>query len=219
MVFQFESLKPLFSIIGELVFYLIIFVIIAAAVMAILISISFKTGYFPFPNLFVLAIIALEAPIRALYRFAGQEDSIVDLVCIKLINLVNLKSYRSVSRDKKAIFLPQCLRAIDCPAELGSEGIQCVQCGKCKIKDAKAEAKRLGYIVFVVPGSSFIKRMIAKYKPGAILGVGCIEEIRNGLDMCQKYKIPAQGIVLDEAGCITTTVNWDRFYELMREEN
>ncbi len=219
MILQVDSLSPMFSVIGELVFYLIIFIIIAAGIMAILISISFKTGYFPFPDLFVLAIIALEAPIRALYRFAGQEDAIVDLVCIKLINLVNLKSYRAVQRDRKAIFLPQCLRALDCPADLSAEGIQCIQCGKCKIKEAKEEAERLGFRVFIVPGSSFIKRMIAKYKPGAILGVGCVEEVRNGLDMCQKYRIPAQGIVLDEAGCITTSLNWDRFYEKVREES
>lgn len=211
------QLEPLFLIIGELVFYLAIFIIIAAAILAILISISFKTGYFPFPNLFVLAIIALEAPIRAMFRFAGAEDAVVDLVCIDLINLVNLKSYRAVSKEKKAIFLPQCLRSIECPADLNSEGIQCISCGKCRIKEAKEEAERLGYRVFVVPGSSFIKRMIAKYRPSAILGVGCVEEIRNGLDMCQKYKIPAQGIVLDEAGCITTKVNWDRFYRVMRE--
>ncbi|MEM2933422.1 MAG: DUF116 domain-containing protein [Halobacteria archaeon] len=211
------QLEALFLIVGEIVFYLILFIIIAAVILAILISISFKTGYFPFPNLFILAIIALEAPIRAIFRLVGTEDAVVDLVCIDLINLINLKPYKAIPIAKKAIFLPQCLRSIECPAKLSPEGIQCIACGRCKLKDAKEEAERLGYKVFIVPGSSFIRRMIAKYKPSAILGVGCVEEVRDGLDMCHKHKIPAQGIVLDEAGCIATKLNWEKFYKKLRE--
>ncbi|MEM2924290.1 MAG: DUF116 domain-containing protein [Methanocellales archaeon] len=207
----------MFPIIGEVVFYSILIIIVAAVILAMLISISFKTGYFPFPNLFILAIIALEAPIRAIFRLVGTDDAIVDYVCIDIINLINLKPYRVIPRNKKAIFLPQCLRSIECPAKLSPEGIQCIGCGKCKIKDAKEEAEKLGYRVFIVPGSSFIKRMISKYKPSAILGVGCVEEVRDGLDMCNKYKIPAQGIVLDEAGCIATKLNWEKFYKMLRE--
>ena len=59
--------------------------------------------------------------------------------------------------------------------------------------EAKKYAEGMGYRFFIVPGSSFIKRIIKKYRPGAIVGVGCHMEIKEGLDLCHSHAIPAQG--------------------------
>jgi hypothetical protein len=69
---------------------------------------------------------------------------------------------------------------------------------------------------FVVPGSSFIMRMMKKYHPSAIIGVGCLCEIKEGLDMMHKYKIPAVGVVLDRSGCVSTVLNWEKLFEVMQ---
>jgi hypothetical protein len=70
---------------------------------------------------------------------------------------------------------------------------------------------------FVVPGASFIKRMVKKYNPRAILGVGCLQELKEGGEMCEKMKIPAQGIVLLKDGCVSTHLNWGLFYDLLNK--
>ena len=59
------------------------------------------------------------------------------------------------------------------------------------------------------PGSSFIKRIIKKYRPGAIVGVGCHMEIKEGLDLCHSHAIPARGVPLSKAGCVATTLDWE----------
>jgi len=56
------------------------------------------------------------------------------------------------------------------------------------------KCESIGYKVFIVPGSSFIKRLVRNYKPNAILGVGCITEIKAGLEMCEKLNLFGVGL-------------------------
>jgi hypothetical protein len=70
-------------------------------------------------------------------------------------------------------------------------------------------------MVFIVPGSSFVKRLVRKHKPTAILGVGCMAEVKAGLEMCEKLNLCGVGIVLQKAGCFSTILDWDKFYEFI----
>ena len=93
--------------------------------------------------------------------------------------------------------------------------MNCINCGNCEIGKAKKSAEGIGYKVFIVPGSSFIKRIVRKHKPTAILGVGCMTEIKSGLEMCEKLNLQGVGLVLAKAGCVSTILNWDNFYEFI----
>jgi hypothetical protein len=93
-----------------------------------------------------------------------------------------------------------------------------VNCGGCGVGEAKKYAESMGYKFFIVPGSSFIKRIIKKNRPMAIVGVGCSMEIKEGLDLCQKHAIPARGVLLSKAGCVATTLDWEQFYEAITEK-
>jgi hypothetical protein len=148
-------------------------------------------------------------------RIFKIDDLRMDRIAIKLKNQAMYKSYRKIPFSKRAVFLPQCLRSPTCPAVLSPEGIKCRDCGACGISMAQKEAKKLGYMIFVVPGSSFIMRMIQKYRPEAIIGVGCMCEVRDGLDMMHRYRIPAIGVMLDRAGCVNTQLDWNRLFEVM----
>jgi hypothetical protein len=59
--------------------------------------------------------------------------------------------------------------------------------------------------------------MIQKYHPKAIVGVGCMMEIKEGIDLCYRYDISAIGVPLLEAGCVCTTLDWDKFYEIISD--
>lgn len=211
------EISSVFQIIGEIVVYAAIFLFMIAVLVSLLIAYSFKTERFIFPSFMLFSISILENFVKALFRLFRMDDSIVDNVGITLKNKVSLKKFKATPNDKRMIFFPQCLRALDCPSKLGSEGIQCVNCGNCQIGMAKKCAETKGYKVFIVPGSSFIKRLVRKHKPRAILGVGCMTEIKGGLEMCEKMDLFGVGITLEKAGCVATVLDWDRFYEFIEE--
>ncbi len=209
------EIDSLFILIGKTVIYGALALLILAVLGSVLIAYSFKTERFIFPNFMLFSITVLETIVKAMFRLVGVDDSIVDDVGIALKNKISLRKFRETPIYKRLIFLPQCLRAVDCPSKLSPEGMKCINCGHCEVGHAIKSAESIGYKVFIVPGSSFIKRLVRKHKPNAILGVGCITEIKAGLEMCEKLNLFGVGLVLDRAGCVSTTLNWDNFYEFI----
>jgi hypothetical protein len=181
----------------------------------LLLAYQFKTGNFLFPNLLVAGIDFFESPIRVILRAFKIDDLRMDRIAIRLKNQAMYKSFQKIPFNRRAIFLPQCLRSTTCPAVLSPEGIKCKDCGACGISRAQKEAKKLGYMIFVVPGSSFIMRMMKKYRPDAIIGVGCICEVRDGLAMMHRNRIPAMGVMLDRSGCVNTVLDWEKLFQVM----
>ncbi len=209
------EIDSLFILIGKTVIYGALALLILAVLGSLLIAYSFKTERFIFPNFMLFSITVLETIVKAMFRLVGVDDGIVDDVGIALKNKISIRKFRETPINKRLIFLPQCLRAADCPSKLSPEGIKCIDCGHCDVGHAIKSAESIGYKVFIVPGSSFIKRLVRKHKPNAILGVGCITEIKAGLEMCEKLNLFGVGLVLDKAGCVSTTLNWDNFYEFI----
>jgi uncharacterized protein len=210
-------LDQAFYLIGEAVVALALFILVVSALGAVLILYSFKTGHFFAARLMLICIVLLESVIKAIFWIASADDSIVDDVGVRLRNYINKKEFKKISPEFKFIFMPQCVRSVDCPAKLTPEGIKCVACGRCGVGAAKKLAEGFGYKFFVVPGSSFIKRIVKKYKPRAIIGVGCQMEIKEGLDLCHNYGIPALGVPLSQAGCVSTTLDWERFCDIISD--
>ncbi|BAI61258.1 conserved hypothetical protein [Methanocella paludicola SANAE] len=202
-------------ILGSILLLLLILSIMIVVIATLLLIYTIKTGKVLFPNLLVLGIMFFEGPIKAVTRLFGFDDSNIDRISIDMKNRAMWATFSKIPFEKRAVFIPQCLRSVDCPARLSPEGIKCKDCGLCDITRAKKEAERLGYMLFVVPGSSFIVRMIRKYRPEGIIGVGCLCEVKEGLDLMHKNKIPAVGVVLDKSGCVSTVLDWDKLFEVM----
>jgi hypothetical protein len=211
-----DVLSLLALIVGWAIFIGLFVSAIVIAVVILLLAYSFKTGNFLFPNLIVLGISFFESPIKSVLKLFHIDDTRVDKIGIDLKNRAMFPMFKKVPFNKRAIFIPQCLRSVDCPARLSPEGIKCKECGACGIAKAKKSAESLGYLFFIVPGSSFMIRMLKKYKPYAIIGVGCMSEVKEGLEMAGKYKLPVAGVVLNTTGCVETTLNWDKFFEVMQ---
>ena len=212
-----EYLNQLFYLIGQAVVFLAAAVLLISVLIALLILYSFKTGNFFAARYMLLGIMLLEDVIKSLFWVARADDSIMNDVGVRLRNYINTKKFLNTPYEKRFIFIPQCLRSVQCPAKLTPEGIMCVNCGRCGIGEAKNYAEGMGYKLFIVPGSSFIKRIIKKYRPGAIVGVGCHMEIKEGLDLCHSHGIPARGVPLSTSGCVATSIDWEAFYEAIAE--
>jgi hypothetical protein len=201
-------------IIGEITLMVLAGIFFFAVLMVILGLISIRRGKIYFPSLLKSGMVLLEGLTRALFRLFGLEDNQVHAFFIQLHNTMNKKAFEAVPVSERAIFLPQCLRSAQCPAHLTPEGLKCRSCGLCSIGHWLQVFERLGYRVFSVPGSSFIKRMVKKYRPRAIIGVGCISEVREGLEMSDKLGLISMGIVTLKEGCVETLVNWDEVLEI-----
>jgi len=209
------TLYILATALGAILLILLFLSALIVIMVTILLAYSFKTGNVLFPNQLILGIMFFEGPIKAIMRFFHVDDTAIDRISIDLQNRAMWSAFSKVPYGERAIFIPQCLRSVECPARLSPEGIKCKECGRCGIANAKKRAEKLGYMFFVVPGSSFIIRMIRKYHPKAVIGVGCNIEVKDGLDLMNKHKIPAIGVVLDKSGCVSTILDWDRLFEVM----
>lgn len=192
---------------GVIVIVFILSLLILSLFSLLILSRFHKKGKIIFPY-FVLSIAStLEVPIERLINFFQIKGIDIDLIITQLRNKLNKKPFSKVPANKRAIFIPQCLRNIKCPATTGEEGINCINCGKCGIGIIKNEAENLGYMVFIAPGGSLVKRMVKKYQPKAVLGVGCSMEVKEGTALIESYGIPVQAVSLLRGGCINTRVD------------
>ncbi|MFH1721617.1 MAG: DUF116 domain-containing protein [Candidatus Altiarchaeota archaeon] len=159
------------------------------------------------PRVTLIILSMLEAPIKNILWIFNVDSEIIDQMAVQIRNNLYRAAYSEVPYSKRAVFLPQCLRDSNCPAPLTEEGIQCIGCQRCGIAEIKREAEDMGYLFFIAPGSTLIKRMVKKYRPKAVLGVGCSMEVKEGTEMMASVGLPVQAITLLRDGCVDTRVN------------
>ncbi len=214
MDLDFLTWNHLMYLIGELTVLIIVGAVVISFILAIISLYSIKKKRLYFPLLIKSGLVFLEGLMKAMFRFLGIEDREMLTFLIKLQNTMNAAEFARIPVEERAIFLPQCLRSSQCPAHLTPEGLKCRNCGQCEVGAARVLLERMGYKVFIVPGSSFIKRMVKKYHPRAILGVGCLPEVKEGIDMADKMGLVVMGVVTLKEGCVETLVNWPDVYEV-----
>ncbi len=150
----------------------------------------------------------------------GVEEKELFELYIETKNRSLIRSFASVPYNERVLLLPQCLRANDCPAEMGKYGYECKQCGRCSITKILQIAKDLGYKgAFVLPGGSLAKRILSELKPRASLGVACSKELVLGSYLCEKMGVIGQGVELLKDGCMNTLVEMKRLQEVMNINN
>jgi hypothetical protein len=214
MDLDFLTWNHLIYLIGELTLIIILGALITAFVLVIISLYSIKKKRLYFPKLIKSGLVFLEGLMKGMFRFFGLEDRELYTFLIKLINSMNSAEFARVPVAERAIFIPQCLRSSKCPAHLTPEGLKCRNCGQCDVGEARLLLERMGYKVFIVPGSSFIKRMVRKYRPKAIIVVGCLAEVKEGMDMADMMGLVVMGIVTLKEGCVETIANWQDIYEI-----
>jgi hypothetical protein len=196
-----------FNLIGIAVVALATGMFLLSVIGLALVVLFWKTRKIIIPKVTLLLLTGLEVPIKKLVGVFSLDGSFVDKMVAHMRNTLNRDAYASVPYNKRAVFMPQCLRHPDCPARLTVEGIKCVNCGRCGLGEIKKEVELVGMQFYIAPGSSLIKRMIIKNKPHAILGVGCSMEVKEGGVMMAAAGMPAQAVILSHDGCVDTRVD------------
>ena len=135
-----------------------------------------------------------------------------DHVMIVARNELNRGSFE---KSEKRIFLaPHCLRSPDCPASTTQYGVQCKRCGKCQFDNIMNGVEKFHYSLFILAGSSFVKKLIEETKPDGILLLGCAYEI-NKVMMALDGRI-TYGITLLKDGCVNTISDLDKVISTMQ---
>ncbi len=201
-------------ILGELLLVFIAFWLIFSILMGVLIVISIHKKHMYFPRLLRPFFTIMEGTVRVVCLILGVDGSQLMEFLIKIDNQMNLKNFARIPVEQRAVFFPQCLRARDCPARLTPDGLKCVSCGKCTLGRVVPALNEAGYKTFIIPGSTFIKRMIKKYKPKGMIGVGCMMEVKEGLEMGRKISMTTIGVVTQSDGCVETTMDFEQLMEV-----
>lgn len=214
MLLDFLSWSGVLTLIGEIAFLAVLALLAFSLALGIIVTVSTRKGRFYFPRILRPGFVIAGSLVRGICRLLGVEDKDLTLFLISLHNRMNMESFASTPVEERAVFLPQCLRSSKCPSSLSPEGLVCQHCGRCEVDSGVNRLEKMGYQVFICPGSTFVKRMAKKYRPKAIIGVGCLMEVREGLEMADKMGMIAQGVVTLKDGCVETTVDWDQVVDV-----
>ncbi|MGD9130972.1 MAG: DUF116 domain-containing protein [Candidatus Bathyarchaeota archaeon] len=160
--------------------------------------------------------VALQKLEQVATKMGVEENELLRLY-VESKNRSLIKNFASTPYNERVLLLPQCLRAKDCPAELGKYGYECQECGRCAIKTIRQTTEKLGYKgTFIVPGGSLAQKILLELKPKASLGVACSKELVLGSFLCEKMGVIGQGVGLLRDGCINTLVDLTTLSDTLR---
>lgn len=151
--------------------------------------------------------------LKSALRILGIKPENIDRLYIELKNSINEDAFGKIQPKDKIVFIPQCLRnSKKCRAKLTNLGYKCMSCSNCKAKRIREKAEALGYRVFIVPGDSMVFKIISKFRPKAVFGIGCLKELVIAFE---ELGIPGRSIELLRDGCVDTDVNLKEVFEIL----
>ena len=153
-------------------------------------------------------------------------DSITVIEDLIEANIKNsLYKERFLKTNKRVLFLPHCCRKYmdsRCQAAFDPETASylCTHCSKdCQVNKATILARKENYDVYVVPGSSCIKKIFQKKTYEGVVGVACTEELSLATKLLEQFNIAVQNIPLIKNGCAATQFNFETFRQIIKNEN
>lgn len=195
--------ENLFQTIGQITILLIISlttILIASLILGIILL---KRNTLIFPKLVLFALDFLYSPLKKLSKALGFDDIMVDHIGVEIRNQINEKKFKDI--DNKKDSKPHCLRDPNCEATLNETGLVCNYCGKCAIGVIKPKAEKIGYKVFIIPGSTFVNKIVKENDFDSVLGIACYEDLNKSMMKLSNFN--PQGVLLSRAGCFKTTVD------------
>ena len=200
-----------YMFLGQLVVIIVAIIIILLIIFLILALLIAKKNKIRFPRFLLYIVDLLYSPLKTIAHFLKLDDNLIDDIAIRVRNDLNKEQYNRIPAEKTLIFLPHCLRHKDCPATLQKEGLNCTECGLCSIGVIKKKAEPLGYKMYIVPGSSFVKKIVMENKFQTVLGVACHEDLNQMMMLLSDFY--PQGVLLERTGCFETKVNVKKVFE------
>jgi len=207
------AIYEFYQIFGQIVFVLGLLLLGLLSTTLILGKLLIKENRLIFPKLLLFTIDVFYGVFKKFSENVGVDGKIVDQIGVEVRNKVNEKLFKKIKSQDKILVLPHCLRHSDCEANLETSGLVCKNCNRCVIGVLKDKGEELGYQVFIIPGSTFLKKIIEKNKFKAVLGVACYQDLNLGMMKLSKFS--CQGVPLLRDGCVNTKVDTRAVLEKM----
>lgn len=166
-----------------------------------------------FPKLLLFTLDVFYGLFKKFSENLGVDGKIVDQIGVEVRNKVNENIFQKINPRDKILVLPHCLRHSDCEAKLESSGLVCKNCKRCVIGVLKGKGEDLGYEVFIIPGSTFLKKIVENNEFKAVLGVACYQDLNLGMMKLSNFS--CQGVPLLRDGCVNTKVDTQAVLEMM----
>ena len=204
-------INDFYLLLGQLLIVIVILIVILFVIILIFGSFIAKKEQILFPRFILFVVDLLYSPFKTIANLLKFDEYLIDNIAIKVRDDVNKEKFEKIPADKILIFLPHCLRHRDCKAPLQKEGVNCTECGLCSIGVIKKKAEPMGYKLYIVPGSSFVKKIVMENKFKAVLGVACHEDLNQIIMLLAPYC--PQEVLLRKTGCFETRVNIKEVFE------
>lgn len=206
-----------YTILGQIIVILAIVIIILFIIALVFGRMFLKRGIVIFPKFILFIIDTLYSPFKSIARILKLDDDLIDNMSIQIRDDINKKKFKEIPAEKTLIFLPHCLRHRNCPATLQKDGVNCTCCGLCSIGVIKKKAEPKGYKTYIVPGSSFVKKIVMENKFKAVIGVACHEDLNQMMMLLSDFC--PQGVLLEKTGCYETTVNVSEVLKIINSKD
>ncbi|MDK2834843.1 MAG: uncharacterized protein PWP63_1930 [Methanolobus sp.] len=205
-----------YEILGKF-FVTIALLAIAGILVALILGVySFKKHRILFPNFVLLILYMFYGPAKFICSMFSIKETLVDEILVEVRNAVMLEKFRN-TKGKRVIFLPQCMRHPKCKARCDPIiGYECRMCGLCDIGTICKAAKEHHFEVYVIPGGSFVKKIIKTQQPDSCIGVACYPELSESMQGASPFMI-VQGVSLVRDGCFDTKVDVEEVIRKMEE--
>ena len=206
-----------YSIIGKIAIVLLIVILIMTAIVLLVAAISFKRRKLLFPKTILFILDILYAPAKIICRTFFIRETLVDEILIEFRNAVYLEKYKQTT-GKKVLIGPHCMRHPNCKSRCDPQiGYVCTKCGLCKYAKIQKACDDAGYLLFIIPGDRFVKKILRLHKPKKVLGIACFDELNESMQAISTI-MPVQGIPLLRDGCYDTDVDFDEVAKKLKDD-
>jgi hypothetical protein len=196
----------MYNLIGKVLFFTIIFSVFISSTALMVSRISLNRHVW-LAGFFANVLDFFYLPLRHLFvKFS--DSRILDKWMASLKNMAHKSAFAKTR--KRIILAPHCMRALDCPAHSTREGIQCKSCGKCVFTRLKKDSETNGYKLFILTGSSFVKRILQMEKADGVLLIACDYELNKVMRALKGKKVVTYGVPMENDGCYGTEVDYQR---------
>lgn len=140
-------------------------------------------------------------------KCVGINKEQVRLAFIYINNKLVLAEGWLVNPEKILILVPHCLQYHECRIRITGDIENCDSCGKCRIKDLVALARKYHVNIAVATGGTLARKIVKEKLPSLIIAIACERDLASGIQ--DTDPIPVFGILNDRPNgpCYDTTVD------------
>lgn len=166
-----------------------------------------------------LSIEELRTHCKKVLDSADIDEKYIDFTAVVFNNEVWRPILAKIQYKKRLLLLPKCFRDTqDCQGTFDEVGLICAHCGRCMIDEFSTQAGQLGYSVLVAEGSPVVMSLIESGKIEAVVGVSCLNVLKNVFPYMEAGAVPGVAVPLLYDGCKDTAVDvdwvWEAIYEI-----